>query len=290
MSHVIYDERLAATIDAVTRFADRGPTAQIRPVPHSLLSAALWQHTSKLRRFGGHKRHILAISLRGNARVEQIVDGRSVWRGSAVGSTVLIREGEDSDWLIDGPIEILHVYLDLDELPDSAIVPHLNRPFRDPILFQLAHAAALAAREGASASGYVEPLLKALQQRLVDFHFRPETPGKEKPGPGLSGAARLRVEGLVRERLMSPVTAQELADVARLSLGHFNRAFRQTFGTSPHQYVINQRITHESGLLEDTELAISEVARLSGFTSCSYFGAQFRRATGMSPGEYRRRA
>ena len=33
MSHVIYDERLAATIDAVTRFADRGPTAQIRPVP-----------------------------------------------------------------------------------------------------------------------------------------------------------------------------------------------------------------------------------------------------------------
>ena len=89
---------------------------------------------------------------------------------------------------------------------------------------------------------------------------------------------------------MSPVTAQELADVARLSLGHFNRAFRQTFGTSPHQYVINQRITHASGLLEDTELAISEVARLSGFTSCSYFGAQFRRATGMSPGEYRRRA
>ena len=166
----------------------------------------------------------------------------------------------------------------------------IGNPKGDPILSQLAHAAALAAREGASASGYVEQLLKALQQRLVDFHFCPETASKEKHGPGLSGAARLRVEALVRERLMGPVTARELADIARLSLGHFNRAFRQTFGTSPHQYVINQRITHASSLLEDTDLAISEVARLSGFTSCSYFGAQFRRATGMSPGEYRRRA
>ncbi len=290
MSHVISDERLAATIEAVTRFCDRGPTAQIGPVPDNALSAAVWHQTSKLRRFAGHRRHILAIPLRGNARLEQIIDGRSVWRGAAVGSSVLLREGEDTDWLIDGPFETLHVFLDLDELPDAEIVPHLDRPFRDPILFQMAHAAALAAREGAPATGYVEPLLKALQQRLVDYHFRPDNLNREKPGPGLSGAARLRVEGLVRERLMSPVTAQELADVARLSLGHFNRAFRQTFGTSPHQYVINQRIAHASGLLEGTDTPISEVARLSGFTSCSYFGAQFRRATGMSPGEYRRRA
>jgi AraC family transcriptional regulator len=290
MGQSMLDARLAATIDAVSRFADRGPTAQIAPGADTHLAAAVWHHTAKRGRFYGHQRHILAISLRGNARLEQIVDGRSVWRGSAVGSTVLVREGEDSDWLIDGPFEVLHVYLDIDELPEGARAPNLTRPFRDPVLFQLAHAAALAAREGAPAGGYVQPLLKSLQQRLIDHHFGADPPLQEKPGPGLSGAARLRVEALVRERLAGPVTAQELADVARLSLGHFNRAFRQTFGTSPHQYVINQRIAHASVLLVDTDLPIAEVARRSGFTSCSYFGAQFRRATGMSPGEYRRRA
>ncbi|WP_457831571.1 hypothetical protein, partial [Staphylococcus aureus] len=64
------DEQLAATLDAVARFTDSRPLARIDCGGVSSLSAALWQHSPKRRIFAGHRRHILAISLRGDARLE----------------------------------------------------------------------------------------------------------------------------------------------------------------------------------------------------------------------------
>lgn len=281
------DEQLAATLDAVARFTESRPLAQVDCGSGSSLSAALWQHSPRRQIFCGHRRHILAISLRGDARLEHIVDGRSVWRGPAPGSVILLRDGEDTDWHLDGSFEMLHVYLNLDGVPEGADAPHLSRPFRDPLLFQMGLTAGLAAREGCGESRYMAPLLEAIQQCFIDRHLTSGRVAIRTSGAGLSGPARRRVEAVVRERLAERVSAQEMATAAQLSVGHFNRAFRQTYGVSPYQYVLDQRVAHASRLLRETPLALPDIAAASGFKNYSNFGAQFRRAMGVSPRDYR---
>ena len=281
------DQHLAATLDAVARFTDSPPLAQVDCGGRSSLSAALWQHSARRRVFSGHRRHILAISLRGDARLEHIVDGRSVWRGPAPGSVILLRDGEATDWHLVGSFEMLHVYLNFDASQQEINAQHLSRPFRDPLLFQMGLTAGLAVREGCGDRRYMAPLLEAIQQCFIERHLASAQVGRRETGTGLSGPARRRVEGLVRQRLAERVSAHEMAAAAQLSVGHFNRAFRQTFGISPYQYVLDQRIAHASRLLRETPLALPDVAVASGFKNYSNFGAQFRRAIGISPRDYR---
>src|ERR1041385_6403674 len=78
-----------------------------------------------------------------------------------------------------------------------------------------------------------------------------------------------------------------LAKVSGVSEAHFARSFKEAFGLPPHRYLLTRRIERATALLRDTDLAITEVAFQTGWTSLGTFGRTFRDITGQSPGELR---
>ncbi|ROO33642.1 helix-turn-helix domain-containing protein [Salinisphaera orenii] len=103
----------------------------------------------------------------------------------------------------------------------------------------------------------------------------------------LSGRQRARVREFIQANLACGISILELAAVAGLSPRHFTRLFRATFGASPHQYVRELRLDRARALLSDGSAAICDVALAAGFGSQSYFTDLFRRATGVTPRQYR---
>lgn len=70
---------------------------------------------------------------------------------------------------------------------------------------------------------------------------------------------------------------------------HFIRIFKERTGLTPVQYVISGRIGKAKMLLRETDMAVSQVAFMCGFTDPLYFSRLYKSKTGMSPKEYRGR-
>lgn len=80
-----------------------------------------------------------------------------------------------------------------------------------------------------------------------------------------------------------------LARIAHVSEAHFIRAFKTTFGETPHRYLQRRRIERAMALLRDTATPVTEVAFAVGFASHGTFSRTFREIVGVSPSDYRRR-
>ena len=83
---------------------------------------------------------------------------------------------------------------------------------------------------------------------------------------------------------------EDLAAVVDLSPQHFARAVCQSTGLPPHRWLTNQRIERARDLLATGNLPIAEIALDCGFADQSHLTTAFRKATGVTPGAYRREA
>lgn len=284
----MHDETYLATLAAMHKFTDRHPIASVPPSGRSRLASALWQHCSKERRFEGHQRHILTVSLIGDSHFEKLIEGRRVWRVYAPGTVVLLRQNEPTDWRIDGTLHMLHVYLDPDVVGNSQRLSGLSLPFRDPLLAQLGRATALALRETSGSSQFVVPLLEAIQQYFVDRFLEGHTTSSATSGSGLPPYIQRRIETFVQTNLPNKISASALAGVAGLSVGHLSRAFRDSYGVSPHQYIIDQRLSAATEMLTESTMSVEAISKRAGFVGASHFGAHFKKRFGRSPSQYRR--
>jgi AraC family transcriptional regulator len=94
----------------------------------------------------------------------------------------------------------------------------------------------------------------------------------------------------IESQLERPIRIEELAQLAGLSVSAFARAFKNTMGIAPLQYLTQRRIERARGLLETTTLRIIAVAAAVGYEDPGHFAMVFRRHVGLTPSEYRRRA
>jgi len=81
-----------------------------------------------------------------------------------------------------------------------------------------------------------------------------------------------------------------IADIARncqLSTFHFFRSFREAFGITPHQYLLQKRLKHAAGLLANKNLLLSEIAYQCGFPDLFSFSKAFKKFSGYSPSVFR---
>ena len=83
-------------------------------------------------------------------------------------------------------------------------------------------------------------------------------------------------------------SVDDLAALVELSSFHFCRAFRDSFGDSPHAYVTRRRIERAQGLMLTTDNSLSQVAMDCGLADQAHFNRLFRRFVGESPGAWRR--
>lgn len=105
---------------------------------------------------------------------------------------------------------------------------------------------------------------------------------------GLAPWQERRVKEMIAASLDGDVSLVALAKECGLSASHFSRAFRQSLGMSPHQWLLQRRIEAAKDLLRSSEVALSEVALACGFANQSHFTRVFTGCTGMSPGAWRR--
>jgi AraC-like DNA-binding protein len=94
----------------------------------------------------------------------------------------------------------------------------------------------------------------------------------------------------MREAGEAPVCLPDLARELNVSYSWFRKAFAHHTGLSPHQYLIETRLTKARDLLAKTSLTTKEVALQSGFEDAQYFCRLFRRKVGTTPGAWRQRA
>lgn len=98
-------------------------------------------------------------------------------------------------------------------------------------------------------------------------------------------AARRYIDAHFKENITLDLLAQE----THVNKYHLVHAFTREYGISPISYVVSCRIRESRYLLSETDHSLSQISRLLGFSSPSYFSQSFRRAEGVSPLEYRRR-
>ena len=84
-----------------------------------------------------------------------------------------------------------------------------------------------------------------------------------------------------------PLTLESLAEEAHMNKFYLSHAFKREYGVSPINYMIGRRIEESKYLLAETDLSMSQIAQLLGFSSLSYFSQVFRRTQSLSPMEYR---
>jgi AraC-like DNA-binding protein len=84
-----------------------------------------------------------------------------------------------------------------------------------------------------------------------------------------------------------PFSVKNIAAAARISPNHFSTIFSKATGTPFTVFLLDLRISRSKQLLRDLTLRIGAVAELSGFPDAGYFTRRFRKATGMTPTQWR---
>jgi transcriptional regulator GlxA family with amidase domain len=110
----------------------------------------------------------------------------------------------------------------------------------------------------------------------------------ERPLPqdGDTGTAATRVRALTR--LGEPLTLEDLADHAAMSVRTFTRRFRQETGESPARRLAHQQVARARELLESTDAPVERVAAEAGFGTTASLRQHLRGAIGVAPLAYRR--
>ena len=129
----------------------------------------------------------------------------------------------------------------------------------------------------------IEAVTTALGHLLVR-HAGIEQPRRPIARGGLSAAAKRRVLELIDARLGARLTIGMLAREVGLSPAHFARAFKETLGRAPHQYLLALRLERARQLLESSETSLSDIAQRAGFADQAHFTRLFKRAFGVTPG------
>jgi AraC family transcriptional regulator len=159
---------------------------------------------------------------------------------------------------------------------------------KDIVLANLARALipALERPEEASAL-FVDQMTTAIGTYLVQrYGGRPQAT-LTRTGT-LSRAHEDLAKEILLENLEGDISISEVAEACNLSRGYFIRAFRETSGMTPYQWLLSQRVNRAQALLRASNAPLAEVAIACGFADQSHFTRVFSAIVGATPGNWRR--
>lgn len=115
----------------------------------------------------------------------------------------------------------------------------------------------------------------------------------DKDQPTFTQSHRALVEKAInhmKENYRSHISLDDIVSGMFLSKNYFRQIFKKTTGISISSYIQELRITEACRLLEETLLSSTEIAEQSGFNDIKFFYSTFKKVTGMTPSEYRRKS
>jgi len=117
-------------------------------------------------------------------------------------------------------------------------------------------------------------------------------PGVAEPTAACGGLApwqKRKVDRYMRENCERPVRLETLAKQVLLSVSHFCRAFKESFGDTPHAFIIGLRLERAKKLMLATEEPLSHIAIACGLADQAHLSKLFRLRLGETPNAWRRR-
>ena len=111
----------------------------------------------------------------------------------------------------------------------------------------------------------------------------------ENDGNEDAAHGRMReVAAYLCEHAREQITLSEVAAHFAVSPSHLSRVFHQETGFGLREYLVHYRIRQACDLLLNSDLSVTQIADQCGFSDSNYFGDAFKKATGLSPREYRK--
>lgn len=125
---------------------------------------------------------------------------------------------------------------------------------------------------------------------LFQWHADTQAPYVSFVPPTDHGDAVIReVQEWIAGEYANSNALQEMTDRSGLAETTFKRRFKQATGHSPLQYTQTLRVEEAKRFLETTDYPIDEISWQVGYENPAFFRRLFKRATRLTPGEYRRK-
>ena len=241
--------------------------------------------------------HWLVLFLRPPKELDLQYEGVKRSVPPPVGAISLVPAGSPARWRWSGRRDLLAIYLesglvaqvaaeafDLD--PARLTVPPLDCVDLPHLRAAIEAVGAELTAGGAGGRLAAESLANVLAVHLIRHVLTPRRAARGRDGTLPRGRLRAVVE-YIEEHLGAGPSLEQMAAVARLSAYHFARQFKATTGLPPHQFVIARRVERARELLQGgTDLCLAEVAADVGFSDQSQFSRHFKRALGVTPGQF----
>ncbi|HEY9771167.1 MAG TPA: AraC family transcriptional regulator [Coleofasciculaceae cyanobacterium] len=133
---------------------------------------------------------------------------------------------------------------------------------------------------------YVESLTQALVIHLLR-HYSEVAQSVTHQNTRLTHTQLQQVIDYIHTNLDRDLSLSQIASVINISPTYFASLFKRATGTSPYQYVIQQRVERAKLLLSKTDSESADIALQVGFSSQSHLTQQFKRLTGVTPRQVR---
>ena len=171
-----------------------------------------------------------------------------------------------------GPVETFRISLDEEDLVltqlTKSILPHIGR------------------------QDWLAPLTLDHLNLILGAHLLQKYAGlRQLPTVSVGGLGpwqKRRATELLSENLAGRVRLSQLAQECGLSVSHFARSFKASFGVSTHRWLVQRRIERSQDLLLHTRESLSDIAEQAGFSDQAAFTRIFHQIVGVSPGRWRR--
>jgi AraC family transcriptional regulator len=213
------------------------------------------------------------------------------------GVVTIIPAGSTSRWDIHRPIHVVQLYLPQRTL--LRIANEANTAGPDDLLERTGHPDAITSRLLLSAADaldgsatldtlFRQQLTDLLATRLLAAHAGvaaalPPTIG------GLSPTVLRRAIERLRSDSDADVSLSALACDAGLSRFHFCRSFKESTGLSPHAWLRQHRLEQAMNMLRESDESVVSIAAELGYSTQTAFAAAFKKLTGETPSDWRRR-
>lgn len=146
-------------------------------------------------------------------------------------------------------------------------------------------------QSGYLAAEMLDLLMKGERPRIIDVRIDPLGVVTRQSTDLLAIADRSMAAALafIRENACQGISVEQVIEHAAASRSLLEKKFRQHLGRSPHAEIRRVQVAKIKQLLFETDFPLKKIADLTGFEHVEYMCVLFKRSTGSSPGEYRKK-
>ncbi|SFU20540.1 helix-turn-helix domain-containing protein [Sedimentitalea nanhaiensis] len=235
---------------------------------------------------------------KGSTPMDREFDGHWTRTKCAPGHFSLLSRSMQSHWNWTEGLIVSHLYLtdglmtrvarDVQGQDVKQVVLHDVLQGADPVVNHIAdQLTSEAASRGPAGSLYAEALSVQLAVHLLRNYASFET----RPAPGLAGLSQSdlnRLEDYIEAHLAEPLALDDLADMLGIGVWTLNRHLRASVGKSAYAFVQGKRVDRACAMLREPHRALKDISAACGYSDQAHMTRSFRKAIGVTPGQYRK--